>query len=102
MIPLIQIKGDTVRLCGNTDKKSPSVKLAAFIDTLAQHVEQRSFPGMLIDGMRFVRSLGPTTTICLELPPQVRTVRWLADDSPADYGHKAQYQQVRLAFHISS
>jgi hypothetical protein len=34
----------------------------------------------------------------VELPPQVRTVRWLADDSPADYGPKARYQQVRLAF----
>jgi hypothetical protein len=34
----------------------------------------------------------------MEIPHQIRTVRWLADTSRADYGPAAQYQQVRLAF----
>ena len=48
--------------------------------------------------MRFVRTLGPYTVVCLELPHQVRTVQWLTDDSQAAFGAGAQYQQVRLAF----
>jgi hypothetical protein len=97
MARLIEIQGDTVRLAG-VDNTAVSVKLAAFVEALAQGVERRGFPGMLIDGVRFVRSLGPATVVCLELPHQVRTVRWLCDTSPADYGAGAQYQQVRLAF----
>ncbi len=94
---LIDIQGDTVRLYG--DKQAlTSVKLQAFVDALVQQTERPGFPGMLIDGMRFVRMQGAATAVCLELPPQVRTVRWLDDASPADFGPKARYLQVRLAF----
>jgi hypothetical protein len=94
---LIDIQGDTVRL--SDDKQAlTSVKVQAFVDALVQQSERPAFPGMLIDGMRFVRMQGPATAVCLELPPQVRTVRWLDDASPADFGRRAQYQQVRLAF----
>jgi hypothetical protein len=97
MAALIEIQGDTVRLA-LAESPGVAVKLATFVDTLAQWVERRAFPGVLIDGVRFVRTRGPATGVCLEVPPQVRTVRWLADDSPAHYGPGARYEQVRLAF----
>lgn len=97
MTRLIDIQGDTVRLYD--DKQAlTSVKVQAFVEALVQQSERAGFPGMLIDGVRFVRMQGPATAVCLELPPQVRTVRWLDDASPADFGRRAQYQQVRLAF----
>ncbi len=98
MTPRIDIKNDTISLHGAAGEQIASVSLAAFVDTLARQVEQRSFPGLLVDGIRLVRQRGQAISVCLELPPQVRTVRWLARLSPAAYGPKARYQQVRLAF----
>lgn len=94
---LIDIQGDTVRLYSDKQALTP-VKVQAFVDALVQQSERPVFPGMLIDGMRFVRMQGASTAVCLELPPQVRTVRWLDNASPAEFGRHAQYQQVRLAF----
>jgi hypothetical protein len=98
MPPLIEIHHDTVRLTGDRGATVLSVTLDAFVTALAHSVERAVFPGRLIDGVRFVRTLGPYTVVCLELPHQVRTVQWLTDDSPAAFGPRAQYQQVRLAF----
>ena len=95
---LIEIHHDTVRLTGDRGATVLSVKLDVFITALAQCVERAVFPGRLIDGVRFVRTLGPYTVVCLELPHQVRTVQWLTDDSQAAFGPGAHYQQVRLAF----
>ena len=36
--------------------------------------------------------------LALEEKPTVRTVRWLADDSPEPYGKSARYKTARLAF----
>ena len=98
MPPLIEIHHDTVRLTGDRGATVLSIKLDVFITALAQCVERAVFPGRLIDGVPFVRTLGPYTVVCLELPHQVRTVQWLTDDSPAAFGPGAHYQQVRLAF----
>jgi hypothetical protein len=45
-----------------------------------------------------VRTRGDLKVLVMEEKPQVRTVRWLADESPVPFGTGAVYRTARLAF----
>lgn len=51
----------------------------------------------LPDGVKFVYWRAPLLLLIHQLPPHVRLLRWITDDSPADYGPGTQYRNVRLS-----
>jgi hypothetical protein len=51
----------------------------------------------LPDGVKFLFWRPPLMLVVHQLPPHVRLLRWIADDSPADYGPGTQYRNVRLS-----
>lgn len=57
-----------------------------------------SCTGMLPPGVRWVKQRGRHTIWVGEFPPMVRTVRWIASNSPAPYGPQATYTMRTLAW----
>ncbi len=51
----------------------------------------------LPDGVKFVYWRAPLLLVVHQLPPHVRLLRWITDDSPSDYGPGTQYRNVRLS-----
>src|SRR5947209_1350598 len=51
----------------------------------------------LPDGVKFVEWRPPLFLVVHQLPPHVRQVRWIANDSPAPYGPETTYRKVRLS-----
>lgn len=74
---------------------APLKELASALGTWSDLV---LLPEVIPDGVRFIRSRGQVTVLVMEDLPQVRTVKWLCDDSPRPFGPGAQYRTVRLAF----
>lgn len=51
----------------------------------------------LPDGVKFVEWRPPLLLVVHQLPPLVRQVRWIADNSPVRYGPGTVYRKVRLS-----
>ena len=51
----------------------------------------------LPDGIKFVEWRAPLMCVVHQLPPHVRQLRWITDDSPAPFGPEAQLQNRRLS-----
>jgi hypothetical protein len=51
----------------------------------------------LPDGVKFVEWREPFMIVVHQLPPLARQVRWIADDSPSEYGPGTTYRRVRLS-----
>lgn len=51
----------------------------------------------LPDGVKFCEWRPPLLLIVHQLPPHVRQFRWIADDSPAEFGPGTVYRNVRLS-----
>jgi hypothetical protein len=49
------------------------------------------------DGVKFDEWRDPYYLLVHQLPPFCRSLRWIADDSPADYGPGTKYSKVRLS-----
>jgi hypothetical protein len=93
----IEIADERV-VCYQDDTAAFSASLGEFISAIRERDETVAMPEAIPDGVRFFRSRNQVTVLVLEDAPQVRTVRWLADDSPAPYGPGSVYRTVRLAF----
>lgn len=92
----IEVFGDQVT-CKQDGRPAFSAPLKLFLEAL---VERNDYIPIepIPEGVRLVRSRSDVMVLVLEEPPAVRTIRWLAEDSPAPYGQKAVYRTVRLAF----
>jgi len=55
----------------------------------------------LPDGTKFIEHRGPLMLVAHQRPPHVRQARWIAPDSPSDYGHGTKYGKLRLSFPYS-
>jgi len=51
----------------------------------------------LPDGVKFLHWRSPLLLVVHQLPPHVRLLRWITEDSPADYGPGTRYRSVRLS-----
>jgi hypothetical protein len=51
----------------------------------------------LPDGIKFYEWRDPFFLVVHQHPPFCRLLRWITDDSPADYGPGTKYRQVRLS-----
>ncbi len=72
------------------------------LEDLAQRIAAISdrapvFPGVIPRTVRWVERRGDFMCVLTELDPGPRTVRWISDDSPADYGDNVKYQERRLS-----
>src|SRR5262249_14663310 len=92
----IRINGDAVSIerAGDTT----TVPLAEFLPNLAAPLDPRPSCGFFPEGVRAWVPRGDAVAVAVEVPPHVRTVRWLLDDSEAPFGKKARYGQFFLAF----
>lgn len=96
---IIEISGSEALL-----KRGPStvmkVLLADFIRAVAQQQDMSALPdgSPLPDSVRFVQRRGSSTVLVMELPPQIRQVRWLSTSSPSPYGPGSKYEPTTLAF----
>jgi hypothetical protein len=93
----IEIVGERV-VCKQDGKESVSVSVADFLGALVARSDQLLLPEAIPEGVRFLRRRGDAAVVVIEEKPQLRTVRWLGDESPAPYGRKAAYRTARLAF----
>jgi hypothetical protein len=93
----LEIAGNCVRWVHG---QAPVVEapLGSVLARLRDRFGYDALPDALPEGTRFVRRRGDTVVLVLEDHPQVRTVRWLMDDSPEAKGRGATYHTPRLAF----
>ena len=52
---------------------------------------------VLPDGVKLLESRGRATIWVHQTPPQVHSLKWIAADSPAQYGNGTRYREVRIA-----
>lgn len=93
----IEISGDRVS-CLQDRVEALSAPLGDFLEGLARQWDYAGLQEPIPDGVRFIRSRGDGVVLVLEEKPKVRTVQWLTDSSPADFGKGAVYRPARLAF----
>ncbi len=51
----------------------------------------------LPDGVKFIEWRDPLMLVVHQLPPHVRQVRWIANDSPQHFGPGTKYRKLRLS-----
>lgn len=97
MEPEIRIRG------GQAVVRSGRKTIAqASVARLIQGITTRSSPlpscGYVPEGVRVWTERGDSVGLVLEIPPDARSVRWLADGSRAAFGPKARYRTAYLSF----
>jgi hypothetical protein len=91
----IEIEGREVRAV-SPEGKTAAMPLSEFFGKLM--IRRPDAAGMIFpDGVKSVRSEGNITILAHETPPQVYNLKWIANDSPAPFGHGATYRNVRVA-----
>lgn len=85
-------------ICRQRGVPAFAAPLKQFIEAIVPRGDSLELTEAIPDGVRFLRSRGPVTVVVIEDLPQVRTVRWLADESPEPFGRGAIYRTARLAF----
>ncbi|HLG19154.1 MAG TPA: hypothetical protein VI895_04965 [Bdellovibrionota bacterium] len=93
----IEIVGDRVA-CKQDGGEAFAVALKDFIDAVEDHGDCVALSEAIPDGVSFIRRRGDVVVLAVEEKPTLRTVRWLADESPVPYGKGAIYRQATLAF----
>lgn len=76
------------------------VPLVKLVEALTREAPKVTFAdgSPIPDSVRYVHTRETATLAVVELAPQVRQVRWVADDSPARHGDGTCYDSVNLAF----
>ena len=93
----IEIAGNKV-VCKQDGASAVSAPLADFLGNLWDASDERPAAEPIPETVKFAWRRGESVVLALEQKPVCHTVRWLADDSPAPFGHGASYREVRLAF----
>lgn len=83
-----------VKLRRKTLARAP---LASFVKAVA--ASGAGWPGRVLPGgVRRYEPRGSCVAVAVEIPPQSRRVRWIADDSEAPFGRRAKYRECFLSF----
>jgi hypothetical protein len=76
-----------------------SMRLAKLVQIILrandQYMDTRGV--VLPDGVKLLASRGSVTIWVYERPPQIYSLQWIANNSPAPYGTEASYRTVRIA-----
>ncbi|MFV2067662.1 MAG: hypothetical protein ACC645_11855 [Pirellulales bacterium] len=78
---------------GRILKRPESDLLNMFRQEILPPTNGAAFP----DGVKFVDRRPPFLMVVHQLPPHVRSLRWIARDSPVEYGPGTKYRPVRLS-----
>ncbi len=70
---------------------------ADLIDMLREEILPPVNGEALPDGLKFLVWRNPYLAVVHQLPPHVRRLRWIADNSPQDFGPETTYRFVRLS-----
>jgi hypothetical protein len=93
----IEISGDEA-VCYQNGQPAFAAPLKDLAAALGAWGDSVFSPERIPDGVRFACRRGQVTVIVMEDLPQLRTVRWLVDESPTPFGRDAVYRTARLAF----
>jgi hypothetical protein len=96
MTEKIIIEGQTVQL-SNGDDQSHAVALSTWMGWVSQHCLRGLTLEPIADQVKWQVSCGPAEIVVIELAPALRTLQWIAPDSPAPYGPNASSRPRRLA-----
>jgi hypothetical protein len=93
----VTLRGDAVHAV-SPEGQTVSVPIETLWDALHRaHGRSADSGGVLPDGVKLVRSRGPVTIWVYERAPQVHSFKWIAAESPAEYGRGTAYRNVRIA-----
>jgi hypothetical protein len=95
--PELRIRGDRVSVRQGR-KVLVDAPLDRFVESIARASDRGLEPDVLPRGVRLWWRRGDAVAIAVELGPQARTVRWLADDSEVPFGRGARYRDAFLSF----
>jgi hypothetical protein len=74
-------------------------RTAALLQGMFQHDLIPPINGTALpDGTKFLEYRDPLLIVVHQQPPHVRRLRWIAPDSPRDFGPNVKYRHVRLSF----
>jgi hypothetical protein len=96
----IELAGDRA-VCKQDGKIAFFTGLPDFLSAIVNRADGLGLPEStepIPEGVKFIRKRGGAVVLVIEEKPQLRTVRWLTDQSPVPYGPGAQYRPARLAF----
>ncbi len=93
----IEIAGEHC-VCTVNGRRTAPTSVAEFLHMVAPHLDPLPVRDAIPESVRAVRRRGDDLVLALEEPPQVRSVRWLREDSPEPFGPGALYRQAVLAF----
>ena len=93
----IEIVGDQV-VCLQDGTKAFGASVKDFVAALGEQADLLALPDAIPEGVRFIRRRGEIVVLVMEEQPQLRTVRWLVDESSVPFGTGAVYRTARLAF----
>ena len=85
-------------LAYRTGSKLSPAPLGDFLEGLARQWDYAGSAGADTRRCPLYSQPGRRVVLVLEEKPKVRTVQWLTDSSPADFGKGAVYRPARLAF----
>jgi hypothetical protein len=95
--PELRIRGDRVSVRQGR-KVLVEAPLGGFVERIARGSDRNVEPDVLPRGTRLWWRRGDAVAVAVEVGPQARTVRWLADDSEAPFGRGARYRDAFLSF----
>ena len=93
----IEIGGEQA-ICRQDGAEAYSAPLPDFLAAVAERSDYQALPDAIPEGVRFIRRRGDVVVLVMESHPAVRTVRWLADNSPVPFGKGSVYRTASLAF----
>ncbi len=98
MTERITIEGRQVSLAsGNTSGDVYSISIEQFIEGLIESMVRGLTPEPVPGNVRWLVQRQNLTLCIVELTPEVRWIKWLADNSPVPFGPEALYAEHRLA-----
>ena len=95
--PELRIRGDRVSVRQGR-KVLVEAPLDGFMKSLVRASDRDLEPDVLPRGARLWWRRGDAVAVAVEVGPQARTVRWLADDSEVPFGRGARYRDAFLSF----
>ena len=93
----LEVEGAVVRVLAGGGANPREVSVATLVKRIVARVERKHDSAVLPEGVRAWQERGDSIALAIEYPPALRTVRWVADDTPAPFGREARYEFRRIS-----
>lgn len=88
----ITIQQNTVKMV-SPEGKTKKVSVSQFVEAIRGNTSQ---PTILPSGIKTVIHRGKAMILVHQSPPEVRSLKWIANDSPSKFGPGTTYRTVRI------